>query len=195
MGRRRLFCGRAAAPADLQPTEQSHRRRQFLRRTRSSSAWRGHAARRSLRRAACGAPRHGADRPAARHRSPAPQQRRTGHRHASRDALTRPPAARLPVLADAWIGWPDGGMCAEGALPRVRVMSEPGYAEALRIVGEGGEGGVDRVMAAACAPVPAWDPTVYLADFSRQVLLPLAAGTAAEDVAGTLAGRAFTSGQ
>jgi serine phosphatase RsbU (regulator of sigma subunit) len=74
-------------------------------------------------------------------------------------------------------------------------MSEPGYAEALRLVREGGDGGLDRVMAAACAPLPAWDPVVYLADFSRQVLLPLSAGAAAEDVAGTLAGRAFSSGR
>jgi serine phosphatase RsbU (regulator of sigma subunit) len=36
---------------------------------------------------------------------------------------------------------------------------------------------------------------VYLADFSRQVLFPLVRGVALEDVAGTLAGRAFTTGQ
>jgi hypothetical protein len=74
-------------------------------------------------------------------------------------------------------------------------MGEPGYAEALRVVCEGGVGGLDQVMAAACAQLPAWDPVVYLADFSRQALLPLTTGAAAEDVAGTLAGRAFTSGQ
>jgi serine/threonine protein phosphatase PrpC len=44
-----------------------------------------------------------------------------------------------------------------------------------------------------CAP--ACDPVVYLADYSRQVLLPLAPGVPAEQVAGTLAGRAFTSGE
>jgi hypothetical protein len=81
-------------------------------------------------------------------------------------------------------------------------MSDLGYAEALRVVREGGEGGLgsgvgglSRAMAAACAPLSATDPVVYLSDFSRQVLLPLSAGAAAEDVAGTLAGRAFTSGQ
>jgi hypothetical protein len=74
-------------------------------------------------------------------------------------------------------------------------MEEAGYAEALRVVLEGGEGGLDRVMAAACAPLPAWDPVVYLADFSRQVLVPMAAGAAMEDVAGTLAGRTFTRGE
>jgi Stage II sporulation protein E (SpoIIE) len=74
-------------------------------------------------------------------------------------------------------------------------MEEAGYAEALRVVLEGGESDLGRVMAAACAPLPAWDPVVYLADFSRKVLLPLAAGMAREDVAGTLAGRTFTSGE
>ena len=52
-----------------------------------------------------------------------------------------------------------------------------------------------RVLAAACEPVPAWDPVVYLADFARQVLFPLAAGVAEEDVEGTMAGRAFATGQ
>jgi serine phosphatase RsbU (regulator of sigma subunit) len=60
---------------------------------------------------------------------------------------------------------------------------------------QGSGGDLDQVLAVACAPLPAWDPVVYLADFSRQVLAPLAAGVAEEDVAGTLAGRAFTTGQ
>ena len=51
------------------------------------------------------------------------------------------------------------------------------------------------MLAAACEPVQAWDPVVYLADFSCQVLVPLAAGAAEEEVAGTMAGRAFTTGQ
>jgi hypothetical protein len=34
---------------------------------------------------------------------------------------------------------------------------------------------------------------VYLADFARQVLVPLAAGAAEQEVAGTMAGRAFTT--
>lgn len=74
-------------------------------------------------------------------------------------------------------------------------MGELAYAAALRMLTRGEGGDVDRVLAAACAGAGAWDPVVYLADFSRQVLLPLAADAAAEDVAGTLAGRAFTSGQ
>jgi serine/threonine protein phosphatase PrpC len=70
-----------------------------------------------------------------------------------------------------------------------------GYAEALRILPQGMGDSVDRVLAVACEPVPARDPVVYLADFSRRSLLPLTSGVAPEDVAGTLAGRAFTTGQ
>ncbi|MBV9444554.1 MAG: serine/threonine-protein phosphatase, partial [Streptosporangiaceae bacterium] len=66
---------------------------------------------------------------------------------------------------------------------------------ALRVLCRDAGGDVHRVLAAACGPVPAWDPVVYLADFSRQVLIPLAAGMDDEEVAGTLAGRAFTTGQ
>ena len=74
-------------------------------------------------------------------------------------------------------------------------MSKPGYHDALRVLGD--DAGVDlhRVLTAACEPLPAWDPVVYLADFAFQVLLPLAAGVAEQDVAGTMAGRAFTTGQ
>ena len=39
------------------------------------------------------------------------------------------------------------------------------------------------------------DPVVYLADFACQMLVPLAAGVAEQEVAGTMAGRAFTTGQ
>ena len=73
-------------------------------------------------------------------------------------------------------------------------MRESGYPAALRVLGQGAGADLHQVLAAACAPVPAWDPVVYLADFSRQVLFPLAAGVE-EGVAGTLAGRAFTTGQ
>jgi Stage II sporulation protein E (SpoIIE) len=74
-------------------------------------------------------------------------------------------------------------------------MSEPGYHDALRVLCD--DVGVDlyRVLTAACEPLPAWDPVVYLADFAFQVLLPLAADVAGQDVAGTMAGRAFTTGQ
>ena len=74
-------------------------------------------------------------------------------------------------------------------------MGVPDYPRALRILRQDVRGDLHRVLAAACEPVPAWDPVVYLADFSGQVLFPLAAGVAAEEVAGTMAGRAFTTGQ
>ncbi|HEX6523074.1 MAG TPA: PP2C family protein-serine/threonine phosphatase [Streptosporangiaceae bacterium] len=74
-------------------------------------------------------------------------------------------------------------------------MGVPGFGEALRVLCRDAGGDVHRVLAEACGPVPAWDPMVYLADFSRQVLVPLAAGAGEEEVAGTLAGRAFITGQ
>jgi serine phosphatase RsbU (regulator of sigma subunit) len=43
--------------------------------------------------------------------------------------------------------------------------------------------------------VGATDPVVYLGDFSGNLLFPLVAGVPEEDVAGSMAGRAFTSGQ
>lgn len=74
-------------------------------------------------------------------------------------------------------------------------MSEPGYHDALRVLCH--DAGVDlhRVLAAACEPVPAWDPVVYLADFAHQVLFPLTAGVDGQEVAGTMPGRAFITGQ
>src|SRR5579862_4934451 len=72
---------------------------------------------------------------------------------------------------------------------------EFGYAQALLILSRGAADALDQVLAAACAGVPAWDPVVYLADFSRQALLPLTPGATREEVAGTLSGRAFTTGQ
>jgi Stage II sporulation protein E (SpoIIE) len=74
-------------------------------------------------------------------------------------------------------------------------MSEPGYHDALRVLCHDAGGDPHRVLAAACVSVPAWDPVVYLADFSHQVLFPLAAEEAEQDVAGSMAGRAFSTGQ
>ena len=71
----------------------------------------------------------------------------------------------------------------------------PGYPEALRALRRGAGGDLHRILIVACEPVPAWDPVIYLADFSTEVLFPLSAGVAEEDVATTMAGRAFTSGQ
>ena len=74
-------------------------------------------------------------------------------------------------------------------------MREPGYPGALRVLREVTGGDLNQVLAAACEPVPAWDPVVYLADFSGEVLLPLAPEVAEEAVAGSMAGRTFTTGQ
>ena len=74
-------------------------------------------------------------------------------------------------------------------------MSEPGYRDALRVLRHDAGGDVRRVLVAACEPVPAWDLVVYLADFAHRVLFSLAADPAQQDVAGTMAGRAFTTGQ
>jgi hypothetical protein len=74
-------------------------------------------------------------------------------------------------------------------------MREPGYSEALRVLRDAAGGDLQHVLDAACEPVPAWDPVVYLADFSGSALFPLAVRAAEEDVAGSMAGRAFTTGQ
>jgi serine phosphatase RsbU (regulator of sigma subunit) len=74
-------------------------------------------------------------------------------------------------------------------------MGQPGYPDALGVLRQGAGGDLHRVLAAAGAPVPAWDPVIYLADFAHQVLFPLAAGVAEEEVATTMAGRAFVAGQ
>jgi hypothetical protein len=74
-------------------------------------------------------------------------------------------------------------------------MREPGYPDALRVLREVTGGDLHHVLAAACGAVPAWDPVIYLGDFSGEVLLPLAAGVAEEAVAGSMAGRTFTTGE
>jgi len=72
---------------------------------------------------------------------------------------------------------------------------ESGYAQALRALSHGTSDTLDEVLARACATLPAWDPVVYLVDFSRLALLPLTPGVTREEVDGTLPGRAFTTGQ
>jgi len=74
-------------------------------------------------------------------------------------------------------------------------MREPGYSDALRVLRDAAGGDLQHVIAAACEPVPAWDPIVYLGDLSGELLLPLTAGEATEAVAGSMAGRAFSTGQ
>jgi hypothetical protein len=74
-------------------------------------------------------------------------------------------------------------------------MGEPGYQDALGVLCDDVGGDLHRVLAVACEPMPAWDPVVYLADFGHQMLFPLAADATEQEVAGTMAGRAFTTGQ
>ncbi len=72
-------------------------------------------------------------------------------------------------------------------------MGDFAYTEALRALAADASADLGRLLAAACAP--ACDPVVYLADFSRQVLIPLAAGVPQEPVEGTLPGRVFATGE
>jgi hypothetical protein len=74
-------------------------------------------------------------------------------------------------------------------------MREPGYSEALRILRGAAGDHLQQVLDAACGPIPAWDPVVYLGDYSGSTLLPLAGEADKEDVDGSMAGRAFTTGQ
>ena len=55
-----------------------------------------------------------------------------------------------------------------------------GYPDALRLLRQGAGGDLQHVLAAACEPLPAWDPVIYLADFANLVLVPLAEGIAEE---------------
>lgn len=73
------------------------------------------------------------------------------------------------------------------------MTGEFAYARALEALSGHASLHVDRLLAAACTP--AWNPVVYLADFSREVLLPLSEGHAPEPVTDTPAGRAFFTGR
>jgi serine phosphatase RsbU (regulator of sigma subunit) len=74
-------------------------------------------------------------------------------------------------------------------------MSMPGYLDALRLLCQDAGGDVHRVLKAACGLAPVADPVVYLADFSHTRLFPLDAERPPEEMAGTLAGLAFTTVQ
>jgi serine phosphatase RsbU (regulator of sigma subunit) len=73
------------------------------------------------------------------------------------------------------------------------VTEEFAYARALEALSGHASLHVDRLLAAACTP--AWNPVVYLADFSREVLLPVSEGHQPEPVTDTPAGRAFFTGK
>jgi Stage II sporulation protein E (SpoIIE) len=72
-------------------------------------------------------------------------------------------------------------------------MAEFAYTQALDVLCGDASPDLGPLLAAACGT--GGDPVVYLADFARQVLLPLAPGVPREPVTGTLAGRVFTTGQ
>jgi hypothetical protein len=72
-------------------------------------------------------------------------------------------------------------------------MAQFAYTEALRALSGDASADLGRLLAATCAA--ACDPVVYLADYSRKVLLPLTGGVPPEQVEGTMAGRAFTTGE
>lgn len=72
-------------------------------------------------------------------------------------------------------------------------MAEIAYSKALRVLSRRASVDLDELIAGACSPGS--DPVVYLADFSRQLLMPLCAAVPAEPVTGTLAGRTFATGE
>jgi hypothetical protein len=72
-------------------------------------------------------------------------------------------------------------------------MTEFAYSRALQALSSQASTDIDRLLAAACTP--GWDPIVYLADFSRETLLPLTAGVPEENVYDTPGGRTFTTGE
>jgi hypothetical protein len=72
-------------------------------------------------------------------------------------------------------------------------MAEFAYTEALRALSADASADLGALLASTCPA--ACDPVAYLADYSRQVLIPLTAGMPAEPVDGTMAGRTFTTGE
>ncbi len=73
------------------------------------------------------------------------------------------------------------------------MTGEFAYARALEALAGHASLHVDRLLAAACTP--AWNPVVYMADFSREILLPVSEGHAPEPVTDTPAGRTFFTGK
>ena len=72
-------------------------------------------------------------------------------------------------------------------------MAEFAYTGALRALSADASADLGALLASTCPA--ACDPVAYLADYSRQVLIPLTAGMPAEPVEGTMAGRTFTTGE
>ena len=79
-------------------------------------------------------------------------------------------------------------------------MARLDYPGALAILRHGVAVDLHRILTAAVAPLQGHDPVAYLVDFGHRVLMPLPVDLSGpipteEDVATTLAGRAFTTGQ
>jgi phosphoserine phosphatase RsbU/P len=72
-------------------------------------------------------------------------------------------------------------------------MAEFAYTGALRVLSHDASADLGDLLAAACGPD--CDPVLYLADFARQVLIPLSPGVPHEPVEGTLPGRVYTTGE
>ena len=79
-------------------------------------------------------------------------------------------------------------------------MPQLGYPAALAVLRRGVDVDLHHVLTAALSPLQGHDPVVYLVDFGHRVLMPLPVALsgpvpAEEDVATTLPGRTFTTGQ
>ncbi len=74
-------------------------------------------------------------------------------------------------------------------------MREPGYNAALRVMRAAAGDHLQQVIEVACEPIPAWDPVVYLGDFSGNTLLTLAGEADKEDIGASMAGQAFITGR
>ena len=74
------------------------------------------------------------------------------------------------------------------------------YSAALSVLRRGVQADLHDVLTAAISPLDGHDPVVYLVDFAHRVLMPLPVAMSRpipteEDIATTLAGRAFVTGQ
>jgi hypothetical protein len=79
-------------------------------------------------------------------------------------------------------------------------MSRLAYPSALAVLRRGVEVDLHDVLTAAVSPLEGQDPVIYLVDFGHRVLMPLPVAISRpipneEDVATTMAGRAFATGQ
>lgn len=86
--------------------------------------------------------------------------------------------------------------CCCGSAVEWSAVSSLGYVEALRVLSRGVDTDLHSALLAALTPLAGSDPVVYVADFSHRTLIPVPSGgrkseLADEDIASTMAGRAF----